>query len=59
MLAAVGLHRNRIGDLLGLDQPLEGGGGEQDVVDDLGLGDPVRLGLVGDLLSTGAQVRRG
>ena len=38
------------GDLLGLDQPLDGVRGEDDLLEHLLLGDAVRLRLVGDLL---------
>ena len=40
---------DHLGHLAGLDEPLDRCPGEQDVVDDLALGDAVRLGLIGDL----------
>ena len=40
---------HRVGDLLGLDEPLERGAGEQDGVEDLVLGDAVGARLVGEL----------
>src|SRR5690348_12738199 len=40
---------HRVGDLLGLDEPLQRGAGEEDGVEDLVLGDAVGARLVGEL----------